>query len=508
MKTRAEARHSSLRMRLLAGTLAWVIVSVLAAGWGIQALFRQHIEAQLRSELSIHLDQLTATIQVDPHGGLSLSAPPADPRFSQPFSGLYWQAAPPPGAGTSADAPRPLRSRSLWDTDLPGPADAGPAAPSPAAASTAAASTAAPSPAAASTAAASTAAAGFPDAGSLDTGPAEGDRHYAARGPRGQELLVLARRIEPAEGPWPVLILRVAADRAQLAEPIGRFNAMLAVALGVLAFGLVLAVLMQVWVGLHPLVGLRSALAAVREGRAQRVEGEFPSEIQPLVEDFNRVLRSNAEVVERARTQAGNLAHALKTPLAVIANAAEAGDPRLPVLVAEQVAAARRQVDYHLAQARAAAAVRRTGMRSPVLPLLLGLVRVMHRVHAQRGVTFELEAVPEGLAFRGEEQDFQEMLGNVLDNAGKWARRRVRVRAEPLGPDRLRLVVDDDGPGLEAGKAEAVFQRGRRADEHAPGTGLGLSIVRDLAGLYGGEARFEDGSDLGGARLVLILPRA
>ncbi len=350
--------------------------------------------------------------------------------------------------------------------------------------------------------------ASFTDAGSLDAGPAEGDRHYAARGPRGQELLVLARRIEPAEGPWPVLVLRVAADRAQLAEPIGRFNAMLAVALGVLAFGLVLAVLMQVWVGLRPLVGLRSALAAVREGRAQRVEGEFPSEIQPLVEDFNRVLRSNAEVVERARTQAGNLAHALKTPLAVIANAAEAGDPRLPVLVAEQVAAARRQVDYHLAQARAAAAVRRTGMRSPVLPLLLGLVRVMHRVHAQRGVTFELEAVPESLAFRGEEQDFQEMLGNVLDNAGKWARRRVRVRAEPLGADRLRLVVDDDGPGLEEGKAEAVFQRGRRADEHAPGTGLGLSIVRDLAGLYGGEARFEDGSDLGGARLVLILPRA
>ncbi|MER1966042.1 ATP-binding protein [Castellaniella sp. GW247-6E4] len=458
---RLAAGYSSLRTRLLAGTLAWVLVSVLAAGWGIQTLFRQHIEAQLRSELVIHLDQLTATIQVDPHGGLSLSAPPADPRFSQPFSGLYWQVEAPSDA---PGAPRLLRSRSLWDTELPGPA--------------------------------------------APAGPVEGDHAYSLRGPQGQALLVLARQVEPAEGPWPVLALRVAADQALLAEPIGRFNAMLGAALGVLALGLVLAVLMQVWVGLRPLERLRLALGAVREGRTQHIEGEFPSEIQPLVEDFNRVLRSNAEAVERARTQAGNLAHALKTPLTVIANAADAGDPRLPALVGEQVAAARRQVDYHLAQARAAAAIRRTGMRSPVLPLLHGLVQVMRRVHAQRGVVFELEAIPESLAFRGEAQDFQEMLGNVLDNAGKWARRRVRVRASPLGPDRLRLMIEDDGPGLAPGQAEVVFQRGRRADEHAPGTGLGLSIVRDLAGLYGGEARFEDGSELGGACLVLILPRA
>ena len=451
-------RLRSLRLRLLAGMLAWVLLSVAVAGWGIQQLFRQHILAQLQSELNIHLDQLTAVLQVDPKGEVSLSSFPSDPRFNHPFSGLYWQISVPAQGGLPAQR---LRSRSLWDAHLP---DA------------------------------------YAD---LRAGQ---DLPATVEGPGGKQLRVRAREIEPADGPFDDLVLSVAADQALWAEPISRFNRMLGLALGVLVLGMLAAAWAQVSYGLRPLARLRRRLADVREGRAAQVRGPFPAEVQPLVEDFNQVLQRNAQGLERARQQAGNLAHALKTPLAVMANAAAAGDPALPRLVAEQVDAARRQVDYHLAHARAAAAVRMTGLRSPILPLLQGLVRVMERVHAERHLSYELQDVAADLAFRGESQDFQEMLGNVLDNAGKWARRRVRVSATRRDGE-LEIRVEDDGPGLSPERAEAVFERGKRADERTPGSGLGLGIVRDLADLYGGWALIRKG-ELGGACVVITLPAA
>lgn len=450
--------RSSLRVRLLVGTLAWVIVSVLLAGWGIHRLFERHITDQLQSELAVHLDQLTAAIQVDDAGVVSLSAPLIDPRFERPFSGLYWQIR---TTGETQRAPQVLRSRSLWDTALP-------------------------------------------EGGALVQGDA--DRRYAARGPQNQSVLVRERLVQPAEGPAAELELQIAADQALLAEPISRFTTMLVIALGILTLGLVLAVLMQVWVGLSPLTRLRVQLARVRAGETTRIDGVFPSEVQPLVEDFNTVLQTNAEMLERARTQAGNLAHALKTPLAVMANAAAAHDAQLPRLVDEQIAVARRQVDYHLAHARAAAAVRLSGLRSPVRPVLSGLVRVMQRVYASRALSFDLQQVSDEWAFKGEEQDFQEMLGNVLDNACKWATTQVRVRVT-MNDGMLRLAIDDDGAGLAPERLEAVFRRGVRADERASGSGLGLAIVRDLARLYGGDATIE-ASDLGGVCLVLKLPAA
>ncbi|WP_322998891.1 ATP-binding protein [Castellaniella sp.] len=452
------ARYRSLRLRLLAGMLAWVLLSVAVAGWGIQQLFRQHILAQLQSELNIHLDQLTAVLQVDPQGQVSLSSFPSDPRFGHPFSGLYWQISVPAQHGLPAQL---LRSRSLWDAHLP---DA------------------------------------YPD---LQAGR---DLQATALGPSGARLRVRVRKVEPAEGPFDDMVLSVAADQALWAEPISRFNRMLGLALGVLVLGMLAAAWMQVSYGLRPMARLRGRLADVREGRTDQIDGVFPTEVQPLVEDFNLVLQRNAQGLDRARQQAGNLAHALKTPLAVMSNAAAAGDPALPRLVAEQVDAARRQVDYHLAHARAAAAVRMTGLRSPILPLLQGLVRVMERVHAERDLRYDLQGVAADLAFRGESQDFQEMLGNVLDNAGKWARSSVRVSARRQDGE-LEIRVEDDGPGLSPERAEAVFERGKRADERTPGSGLGLGIVRDLADLYGGWALIRKG-ELGGACVVITLPAA
>lgn len=452
------APYRSLRLRLLAGVLAWVLLSVAVAGWGIQQMFRQHILAQLQSELNIHLDQLTASLQVDADGQASLSPLPSDPRFSHPFSGLYWQVFVPAQDGRAAQI---LRSRSLWDAYLP---EASP-----------------------------------------DLQPGQ-DLRTTASGPGGAHLRVRVREVEPAEGPSDHLVLSVAADRALWAEPISRFDRMLGIALGVLVLGMLVAAWVQVSYGLRPLVRLRRRLADVREGRVDRIDGTFPTEVQPLVEDFNQVLQRNAQGLDRARQQAGNLAHALKTPLTVLANAAAAADPALPRLVAEQVDTARRQVDYHLARARAAAAVRVTGLRSPILPLLQGLVRVMQRVHAERHLVYELDGIDADLAFRGESQDFQEMLGNVLDNAGKWANHRVRVSADRRDGE-LDIRVEDDGPGLSPERSEAVFERGRRADERTPGSGLGLGIVRDLADLYGGWAQIRTG-DLGGACVVITLPAA
>ncbi|MFA7437571.1 sensor histidine kinase [Castellaniella sp.] len=452
------ATHPSLRWRLLLGTLIWVLLSVAAAGWGIQTLFRQHIRAQLQSELGIYLDHLTAAIQVDPEGRLSLATQPADPRFSMPFSGLYWQISAPAEDGLSAQL---LRSRSLWDVRL---AD---------------------------------------DRPSQRTG---GDLQTTTRLSSHDALLQMrVRTVYPAEGPRDRLVLSAAADQALWAEPVARFNRELALALGILLLGLMAAVWMQVWFGLRPLTSLRSRLAALRSGQAERIGGAFPAEIQPLVNDLNQVLAQNAQGLERARMQAGNLAHALKTPLSVMANAAAAQDAELPRLVAEQIEAARRQVDYHLVRARAAAAVRQPGLRSPVLPLLQGLVRVMERVHAERALQYDLSGVSADLAFQGEAQDFQEMLGNLLDNAGKWARRTVRVAAR-LGARGLEIRMEDDGPGLAPGQFERVFERGSRADEKAPGSGLGLGIVRDLAELYGGGVHLERSARLGGACVVLTLP--
>ncbi|MGQ5487927.1 sensor histidine kinase [Thauera sp. ZXT1-4] len=456
----SSAAAGSLRLRLLAGTLVWVLLTVVVAGWALGRLFDEHVDRQFRVELRMHLAQLAAQLMIDAEGRPALRTPLSDPRFVRPSSGLYWQV----DVLVPESRQAVLRSRSLWDVVLSVPQDL----------------------------------------------PAAGVFHsHRIEGPDGEPLRLIEQVLYPAEQPEMTLRVIVAANAALVEEPVARFNRLLAIALGVLAGGLVLAALVQVRVGLRPLVRLRDGLAAVRAGRSAALQGSFPAEVQPLVEEFNAVLARNAEVVERARTQAGNLAHAVRTPLTVLANAAtssahERGDTALARLVAEQVALARTQVDHHLARARAAAAVGATGQRTPLRPVLEGLLRLMAKVHAERGLEIGLSRCDASLAFRGEAQDLQEMLGNLIDNASKWAAHRVEISADE-DRGQLRICIDDDGPGLAEAVREAVFARGVRADEHIPGFGLGLSIVRDLAQLYGGEVHLER-SPAGGARAVLHLP--
>ncbi|MEB6660370.1 sensor histidine kinase [Achromobacter ruhlandii] len=446
----------SLRWRMLAGTLAWIAAIVVLAGLGLGNLFRQHITEQLRTELALHMNQLTAAVSVAPDGRPTVASPLSDPRLEQPLSGLYWQIDRLDDSGRVVAA-GVARSRSLWDQVLALPA--------------------------------------------VD----DADGLYDIAGPENHRLSALTRLLKPEDSDAGSLRLVVAADRAVLAEPIERFDHMLLWSLGALAAGMVVAAVVQVAVGLRPLGRLRRQLAAQQGRNSVRIEGRFPSEIQPLVDDFNRVLAVNADIVQRARTQAGNLAHAVKTPLTILGNAAAREEGAFARLVREQVAMAQRQIDHHLARARAAAASGTAGGRTPLRAPLQALLRVMQRLYAARGLALEMDEFSDRLEFRGEEQDLQEMVGNLLDNACKWAARRVRIGAQADAPDRLRIVIDDDGPGISEDERERIFERGVRMDEQRPGSGLGLDIVRDLAGTYGGEVSAGQ-SPLGGLRVTLILP--
>jgi signal transduction histidine kinase len=457
---------ASLRVRLLSATLVALLVALGLAGVLLAGLFRDHVLRQFGQALVAQLDQVTARLEFDSDGkpridGASLT----DPRWSRPYSGLYWQV----DAGGRPARRGILRSRSLWDATL------------------------------------------AVDADEL----ADGAVHmHEVPGPDNARLLLVERSVRrggAAAAPWRLM---VGANLRDTEAAIARFNGVLGLSLAVLLGLLCAAAVAQVGVGLAPLRALQRALVAVQQGQAQRIEGSFPTELQPLVDDFNGVLERNAEVVARARTQAGNLAHAIKTPLAAMAQAASAAGRQpeaasdLAQLVQEQVATARRHVDWHLARSRAAAAQGVPGARVELAPVLGGLLRVMERVHARRDLVFDCELTGADLVFAGEIQDLQEMLGNLLDNASKWARRRVQVSAlrSGAGADaRLRVRVDDDGPGVERDRREAVLARGARLDESVPGSGLGLAIVQELAGLYGGRVTL-DVSPAGGLRVELHLP--
>ena len=278
---------------------------------------------------------------------------------------------------------------------------------------------------------------------------------------------------------------------------------------GVLALLCMVAGIALIRRGLAPFDEMRRRLGDIRNGTEQQLRGSYPTEVQPLVDDLNGLLEHRHRTVRRAIAKAGDLAHGLKTPLAVLAREAEVADAQghhdLAVTMAQQVERMRRQIDYHLAQARAAASGAVVGSRCSVAESADALARTLLRLHAERGLAIDVQ-VPSDHSVRGQREDLEEMLGNLLDNACKWARSRVVV-ASTCQDSRVVVTVDDDGPGIEPSMREAVLRRGVRADEAAPGSGLGLAIVRDLAQLYGGSISLAE-APRGGLRARLELPAA
>ena len=303
----------------------------------------------------------------------------------------------------------------------------------------------------------------------------------------------------------PVIFL-LANDRSPIDANIRTFATTTAVALAVLLAMLIGGVMLQVRVGLRPLFQLQREVADVRTGKTDRVAGDYPAELEPLAVELNALVAHNQDVVERQRTHVGNLAHALKTPLSVMAAEAQARPGPLAEVVGRQAEVMRQQVDHHLRRARASARLQGGGERTEVAPLLEELALTLERIFRDKGVEVDWRC-PDGLFFHGERQDLLELAGNVMENACKWCKARVRVDARPISATTLELTVEDDGPGLAAEARGEVLQRGARLDESAPGSGLGLSIVDELAKAYGGALTLDD-SAMGGLKVRMSLPRS
>lgn len=452
-------RANSLALRLFLWAAAWTAVILLVTGIILSSLYQGAVERAFDSRLGVYLRALIADVASPENPGGPFPQSVSEPLFELPLSGWYWQVMRIDGGRQDIRA-----SRSLWDANLPRlPAGDGAAA--------------------------------------------TGVRAGYANGPGDQKLRIAERVIDL--GDEGTFLVTVAGEAAEISADISAFDRSLGLTFGALAVVLLLTTVLQVRFGLAPLKRISQGLAAIRAGAAERLDGSFPIEIAPLARETNALLDANREIVERARTHAGNLAHALKTPLSVMVNEASArGDDPLAQKVREQIEIMRDQMARHLERARLAARLTVIGTITEILPVLQALVRTMEKTHP--GKTVRLKAdMPEDARFRGERQDLEEMIGNLVDNACKWAQSRVVIEAstERLDPERnvIRIVVDDDGRGLTAAEREQVARRGRRLDETKPGSGLGLSIVVELAGLYGGGLTL-GAAPLGGLRAELVLP--
>lgn len=452
-----KSHRYSLAARLFLSAAFCCVLILVLAGVGLTTFYRRSAERGFDERLSVYIKQLVADLAAPPETERQTVGDLGEPRFDLPLTGWYWQIV-----RLDGERPNVRSSRSLVGGQLPKLVDQGIAPTN------------------------------------------RGLRESYVSGPDDRLLRILEREIDVGEdGRFTVA---VAAPADEIEGDIQDFRFALAMTFLALALALVASTLVQVRFGLRPLVRLRRAVGAVRTGESPRIAGEYPPDLAPLASELNQLIDANHEILDRARTQVGNLAHALKTPLSVMMNETGTGQGQLPQTVRTQTAIMRDQVQYYLDRARAAALSGALGGVTEVTPSLDALLRTFTKISQGRDITGSHD-VPEQLRFRGEKQDLEEMLGNLLDNAFKWAASTVRVTLdEEAGAlERMALLIDDDGPGLPEEAAAEVMKRGRRLDEATPGSGLGLSIVVDLAKLYGGGLTLQR-SPLGGLRARLVLP--
>jgi len=457
-------RANSLALRLFFSAATWIVVILVLAGIVQSGIYRASVERAFDRRLGVYMRTLVADVATPDESAERFPQSLNEPLFELPLSGWYWQV-------TRLDTARPevRSSRSLWDSALTH----------------------------------------LDERGAIMT--PGGVRQGYIEGPEDQRLRVVERTIDLGdEGRF---VLTIAGDAAEIEEEMRAFDRALIATFVVLAIVLLLTTTFQVRYGLAPLKRISEGLAAIRSGASERLEGGFPVEVAPLVRETNALIDANRDIVNRARTHVGNLAHALKTPISVMMNEASSqhADP-LASKVLEQTEIMRDQVARHLERARLAARVATIGTVIEVRPVITALARTMEKIHHGRGVAIEIDATQDA-RFRGEQQDLEEMVGNLVDNACKWAQSRVAIETFQEQPDAsaerrfVRIVVDDDGPGLTPSQREQVARRGRRLDESKPGSGLGLSIVMELATLYGGRLTLAT-APIGGLRAELMLPGA
>ncbi len=448
-------RQGSLRLRLLAAGAASIVLALTLAGLGLLLLFERHVERRMAAELGSHVTQLVGNLVRAEGARLEVGTPPAEPRFLQPLSGLYWQVIE-EGAGTV------LRSRSLWDVELPLPSDM----------------------------------------------PAAGELHqHTIPGPGGASLLAVERRIAlPASLGGGTIRAAVALDRAEVHAAGLAFATDLVPSLALLAAFLIAAAWVQVGVGLRPLDAIRRRLAQVRSGKSDRLGAAFPDEVRPLAAEVDHLLDEQEKAIARARARAADLAHGLKTPLTVLSADAEElrtrGDNRLADEIETVIAGMRRHVERELVRARTGIRVR-SGPSQPVRPVAEQVAGVLRRTPYGQKLIWEIDAA-DTLRVQMDAQDLAEILGNLAENAATWAAGTVRIEGRSDGST-IMLQVDDDGPGVPEDQIDTVLARGGRLDQTRPGTGLGLAIVGDLVEANGGSLSLRR-SPLGGLLAEVRLP--
>ena len=444
-------RLTSLTRRLIGIAAIWITVLLLGGGYALDRVLTSSLSENFDKQLEYVLNAMIAASEIGPDGEVRFNRPPADQRFLEPYSGVYFQVS-----GDGADT---FPSRSLWDRRL-----------------------------------------------RVDTAHNDVDLHtYDSREFQEEPLRIVERDVilPGSEIRWR---FQVAQSREIIDRQISDLRSTLIRAFAALGIGLLVLAALQASYGLWPLRRVRSEVVAIRSGKQSRISEDFPREIYPLVRELNELLAHSEEQAEEARRHAGNLAHALKTPLTVITNAATAASPDLADTVIREATVMRRQVDHHLARARAIGRRASLHARACAWESLEAVERAVSRLYPD--VTVDI-AGDKQACVRVERQDLDEMLGNLVENAAKYGAGRVFVTVEPVADKGVEILVEDDGPGIPAAEREPIFARGARLDTTGkPGTGLGLAIVRDVAEIYGGSVRLEESEDLGGLLARLTLPAA
>ena len=441
----------SLQRRMVLIAAVWITMLLGVGGLALVQVLDETLTASFDEQLANNLNAMINAAELDEVGDVRLLRPLGDQRFAEPYSGLYWQVS---GGGHA-----PFPSRSLWDRQL-----------------------------------------ALPPGNQDCRTPCK----FESTQFPSETLRVIARSVRLPGAAQPFLF-QVAQSSRDLDRQKARTRTVVGWSLGVLGIGLIVMVGLQSIYGLAPLRRVSKAIAAIRSGEARRVEAQFPVEVEPLVAEINELLAHGEAQSEAARRHAGNLAHALKTPMSVLIGEARGRDDPLARTIEAQVQVMRRHVDHQLARARAAGRRAASTARTPVWPSLEAIARTVGRIH-QGKVLIDLAGDREA-SFRGEQQDLEEMLGNLIDNAALHGGGRVFITVE-ANADQVRVLVEDDGKGIAPDQRSRLFERGERLDTDKPGTGLGLAIVKDVAELYGGSVALDSSEDLGGLLVTLTLPLA
>jgi signal transduction histidine kinase len=428
---------------------AWITILLIGGGAALDRVLTNSVEQNFDTQIEYVLTAMIASAEIGPDGEIRMNRPLGDQRFLEPNSGLYWQI-------TGKDA-MPFPSRSLWDRAL------------------------------------------SPPAGHKDQAV-----HFRNSDEFPDEPLRIAERsikLPDSDIAWTFM---VAQSRNSLDAQIQELRSVLVTSFFLLALGLIILAALQTFYGLWPLRAVRKAIAQMRSGQESRVTDALPDEVMPMVNELNALLDHNEKQAEESRRHAGNLAHALKTPLTVIMNSATAQAPDISETVIREATTMRRQVDHHLARARAVGRRGHSHSRAVVWGSLEAVERAVGRLYAH--VRLDM-AGDKAIAARVERQDLDEMLGNLIENAAKYGGGSVFVTVEDAG-DFVEMIIEDDGQGIPESERERLFDRGARLDTGKPGTGLGLAIVRDVVEIYGGTVALEKSEDLGGLLVRLRLPKA